>query len=692
MKKIFIILFILILSAFAVVYGVLFTSSGNKFIANYIENKVNDEVNNVELKVNKLELTFDKLDFNATINDNSNINISGGLELFKKRVNLEYDIKINELAKLEKLIGKKLNGPFSTSGTFIGNEKSAAIKGISDFANSDTKYNVSLIDFEPSNIKFTSKDIKLEKLLYMLNEPNYARGNLLLRGNIKDANFENLDGYITAIISKGKLNNQVFNKEFSQNLQSRVYFKSDIRAKLLPNTAQIKSNLITSLADIFTEKTIVDLKSNTITSDYKVDVKNLSNLHSMIGQKLNGTFSTQGNLKIDGSNIKVNGMSDLLDSKTTYIINKNAKATKLDFSVKNAKVDKLLHTINEPVYAMGSLNIDGTIDNLSAQTLSGDIRTTIENGKVVRPVVNTVYKKNLKKDITFTLDANSKLNSQNILTKLTIDSNLAMLSARELVFKLKDASLNSDYKLQIPKLEKLTDLTAAKMRGAVDLDGRFTLKSKALNVTGKSNILGGIFDFNLKNDDLNANLKNFEIKELTHMFYYPKVFDSKGNMNLVYNLLHKKGKLKSKLVNGHFLETDLSRLLKQFSKFDLTKEIYSNVDINSSIDKNILSSTLNMQSKNTKIDLTRSILDLEKSTIDARLEAQIRKDTFAVKVRGNTKNPKVSLDAKNLIKRQIDKQLDKNKDKIKKKLDKVLKGKLGDDGAEEIIKGIKNLF
>lgn len=99
-----------------------------------------------------------------------------------------------------------------------------------------------------------------------------------------------------------------------------------------------------------------------------------------------------------------------------------------------------------------------------------------------------------------------------------------------------------------------------------------------------------------------------------------------------------------------------------------------------------------MKSKRTQIDVTQSTLDLEKSTIDAKVNAKINTTTFAMKVKGNTKNPKVSIDTKGLLKNQINKQLDKRKDKIKEKLNKVLKGKLGEDGAEDVLKGIKSLF
>ena len=104
MKKFFISLTILIIFIIGGIYGVLFTKPGNGFVASYIESKVNDEQNDVQLKVNDFTLTFNTISFNATINDNSDINIVGDLEIFKKKLDLKYDIKINELSKLENFI------------------------------------------------------------------------------------------------------------------------------------------------------------------------------------------------------------------------------------------------------------------------------------------------------------------------------------------------------------------------------------------------------------------------------------------------------------------------------------------------------------------------------------------------------------------------------------------------------------
>ena len=693
MKKFFFSLTFLIVFIIGSVYSILFTKPGNSFVSSYIENKVNDEQKDVQLKVNDFTLTFNTINFDATINDNSNINISGDLEILKKRVDVKYDIKINELSTLENLINQKLNGPFSSSGTFKGDANFSEINGISNIAESKTSYSLKLVDFEAKKITFVIENAKIEKLLNLLNQKSLAFGKLTLKGDIKDANISSLDGNISMNITKGKLNNQVINKEFKQNIASSIYFKSDVIAILTPNKASIKSDLITSLADVFMDKTEFIIDSGKMSTDYKLDIKNLAKLEGVIGKKLYGNFITKGNLVMNNGIIKIDGDSDIFDSLTKYSIKVlNSEPEYIKFSINNAKIDKLLRTLNEPVYADGILNIDANITDAKLETLNGVIKTKVSNAKIINPVANTVFKQNLKKEITFKVDATTSLVPNQAITNSIISSSIANLNINKAVFSFKDAALNTDYLLEIPNLTNLYDITSTKMRGAIDISGDLKSKNKSLLLTGKSKLLDGSLDFNLKNDDFHANINDLQIKKLTHMLYYPDVFDSTSDLTLDYNLLMKKGKLKGNLIKGHFLPNGFSSLLNQFAKFDITREVYESVDINTDINKLVLTTSLNMKSKNTNITADKSVLDLEKSTIDAYVNTKIKTTQFALKVKGKTTNPKISIDSKDLIQNQLNKQIDKNKDKIKEKLNKVLKGKLGEDGAEEILKNFKSLF
>ena len=692
MKKIFLSLSLIIILILGSIYGLLFTKFGNNIVSSYIEKKVNLDQKDVKLKVDDFTLTLNYLNFDAWINDNSKINISGDLSLFKKSVDLKYDIKINDLSTLKNLTGQEFKGPFVTNGIFIGNEEEAIIQGTSDLARSQTKYYFNLEDFEPRNINIQIKNAKIEDLLTLLNKPIYAKGDLNILADIKNANISNLDGMIVSKISNGKIDNEVMNKEFNQTLTAPISFNSEMNALLFPNKAEVKTNLTSSLINVFMDKTIVNLSTNQIDSDYKIDIKNLSKIEGLIAKKLNGEFTTKGNLKVFDETIKIEGDSNAFESVVKYNTElTNFKPSYIKFSVENAKLEKLFQMLNEPIYALGDFNIQGEVKNANLDKLDGNITTKITNASIVNEVTNTVFKQNVKEKINFDLNIDTNLIPNQAVSKANLQTTIGNLTSQNSVYTFTDDSFNSDYLLSVPALEKLKDILNMNLKGKIDINGEIANKENSLLLTGKANTLGGTFDFDLKNDKLNANLKDIDVQELSYMLDYSKIFDAKANFALNYDLLLKKGEVVGKLVNGHFLPNNFVALLSQVSKFDLSKETYEVFDINSQIDDRVLTSDLVMKSANTQIDIQDSILDLEKKLIDAKINSTIKDKKFIIDVKGETSNPKISLNAKDLLKEKLDKQLEKKRDKIEEKLNKVLGGKAEDEKAKELINNLKSI-
>ena len=191
-------------------------------------------------------------------------------------------------------------------------------------------------------------------------------------------------------------------------------------------------------------------------------------------------------------------------------------------------------------------------------------------------------------------------------------------------------------------------------------------------------------DFIFKNSNLNATLKNANMKKALYMLNQKENFDSNIDLNLDYNTQTKKGSLNGEFLNGHFIANDFTKAILQFTKLDLTKEIYEKSIFTSKIDNKILNANLSMNSKNSNLESQNAILDFEKNSIDALINAKIKKDNFTAKLSGDMKNPKVSVDLKNLI--------EKNIDKIEEKLNKVLGKEKDNKDTKELLKNLKKLF
>lgn len=689
MQKLFFSLTILIILIIGSIYGILFTKYGNSIISSYIESKVNNEQEKVKLKVNNFILTLKTIDFNAVINDDSYINISGDLSIFKKSVDLKYDIKIENLSTLKNLIHQDLKGKFYTNGIFKGNKQEAIIQGFSNLASSQTKYYINLNKFEINNIQLDLKEAKIEELLSLINKPEYLKGTLNINANIKNIDINNLDGIFVANMTKGILNNDVINKEFNQTLSSPINFQGDINASLLGNKAEVKSELLTSIADIFLDKTIIDLNNKNFFSDYKIDVKNLNRLEGVLGRKLNAEFSNIGKVSLENSLISINGNSNIFESTTNYKLElKDFVAQNVDFKIENAKIEKLLHMLNEPVYLIGDFNVKGQIKDSSLNKLNGLIVSKISNAKIINEVVNAVYKQELTDVITFDSTINTSLVPNQAISKVEVLSNIGKLNLEKAIYNLSDKSFNSDYVLNILALEKIKGLTKSDLRGELDLKGEVKSLDKNLFLTGNSNIVGGTLNFNLKNDIFNLKLDNANMKDLLYKMNKPEIFDSKANFDLQYDLAIKKGKLNANLLNGHFLPNDYSNIISQLAKFDLTKEIYETVKIESNINEKQFVSNLNMQSKNTQIQANDAFLDFDKNLIDTKLNTKIKDNNFVITLKGDMKKPNIGLDTKELLKNEVE----KNRDKIEEKLNKVLDEKIKDEKTKDIINNLKNIF
>lgn len=689
MKKLFLWLTLLIVFIAVLAYSIVFSKFGNELIASYIENKVNNPQQNIKFKVTNFRLRVDSLDFNAVINENSNISVNGALSIWDRWVDLKYDIKINDLSILNNLVNQNLKSELFTNGVFKGDYQSAIIQGFSNIANSETKYNLVLKDFKIKDIFLELKNAKIDEFLNFMNKPHYLNGDLTINANIKNIDNNNLDGKLIANISKGQLENDVINKEFNQTFSSKINIDGDIEASFLGKNAEIKTQLLTSIGNLILEKTLVDLEKDRVVSDYKFEVKNLQKLESVLGRKLIGDFNTTGNILYENAIFNVDGKSDIFESSTVFRFKLEDNIAKdISFKVENTKIEKLLDFLNEPIYATGDLNVQGEIQNSNLEELSGTIISKISDAKLVNEVVNAVFKQELKTPVNFDMALNNQFIPNKIVSQMVLNSSLANLSAENAIYDLVEGVLKSDYLLKISSLDNLKDFTKTKLRGKLDIKGELEKKDMFLFATGKSSVLGGKLDFTLKNDDLTASLNDVSVKELSYMMYKPEFFNSRGDFSLNYNTITKQGNLVGKFFNGSFLPNDLALLINHLAKFDLTKEIYETVDLNSDINDNLLTSNFLMKSENTQIESKEAITDFDKNFIDAKLNTQIKNRSFNLSLMGEMNKPKISLGAEELLKNEIDRKLEKNRDKIEEKLNKVLDGEVDNEKAKELLKNI----
>jgi hypothetical protein len=197
------------------------------------------------------------------------------------------------------------------------------------------------------------------------------------------------------------------------------------------------------------------------------------------------------------------------------------------------------------------------------------------------------------------------------------------------------------------------------MKGEITVTGDVKTDKKGFEATAHSDTLGGAIDAKVKNNKVSATVKNVQTVALTDMLLYPHIFDSTANMQLDFDTLSKKGELHAELLDGQILPNKMTFMLQQMANFDITREVYERTTLDTRIDDKVLHSDLHMKSKLTELDSKNGLIDLERQYIDTTIHVKIRKMFLPVVIKGKLKDPKIKIDAKDLMKAKAKEELEK---------------------------------
>ncbi|BCD61692.1 hypothetical protein NitYY0826_C0553 [Nitratiruptor sp. YY08-26] len=413
---------------------------------------------------------------------------------------------------------------------------------------------------------------------------------------------------------------------------------------------------------------------------YDVHIAKLEDLQALTGQKLRGPLVTSGEVKGDKKRTDITGKTRVVGSATQYhVVLEEFEPALVDAKIRQAKLEKILYMLYQPHYADALIDADIHLTNLEPEHLAGNIVSQIKSGKTDAKVLQQNFGIEQAR-ITFNASHKSSIKNGIVLSDVDLFTNIGDVHTKGAKFVIKSGTVDADYVVKVPDLGKLYFLTKQKMRGKITLNGKIK-KDKNLLVTLHSNTLGGKIDGKLLNNKVEAFLKGIQVVKLTHMLYYPKIFDSSMDANMHYNLVTKKGKLHAQAHDGRILPNKMSFMLKQMANFDITREIYKLTEINSTINDKVVIANLDMQSRLTHISAQNAKIDLDKQKVDAKLRIEIQKRPVYVKLQGDLQNPDIKIDVKEFI-----------KGRVKKELKKRLQDKLLKKNLPPAAKGLLNLF
>ncbi len=442
MKKFFIILLIAIIFLFGVAYIILFTPPGNNIVKGIIEKKLNSKIP-VRVKIEKFKLTPSYFFIKILVKNNSYIVKEGNYSIFSKSIDAKYEIKLIDLPKFEKIINYHLNGDLFTKGILKGDENLLKIKGIANVATSNIDYDIKIKNKKVSDLIINSQKIKIAKLLYFLNLPIYADGNIIINGKIFDLN----KGKIKIKISNGKAFAKVLNKEFGLQLKKDISFKGNIINKLNEDKILINANIVTSLANLTLPKLTFNIKDSSIKGNYILNVQDLKKLYDLTQTKLRGNLLLNGTILKTNEEIFVNGKSHKFNGNVDFVFKDN----KFDLKMENVNTSKILYMMYYPEMFNSTGN---GIFNYDILKEKGVFDFKFKNGRLIkrnltfvpRTIVNLVYGLtgvDLTRELFNIVNLNGKIDKKVVNANLYLKSKLAEIKSNNSIIDLNKETIKS---------------------------------------------------------------------------------------------------------------------------------------------------------------------------------------------------------------------------------------------------------
>lgn len=648
------------------IYVLAFTSLGNSIVAPIVEKKI-QETTQLDAKLQTFSLRLSGIDVVLYLDPDNSVAIKGGYSLFTQSFDLNYAVALKKLSSLEKVAQAKLSGEFSTTGTIKGDTHFLTIEGKSDLAKSTTVYHVELNEFNPTSIIAKIENADLSTLLSMAGQKQYASAKIDLDMNFKNIKPHQLDGDVQLLTTNGKLNTAVMKKDFAINMP-QTDFKMKLDAKLLKDdliyTYLFNSNLanISSKGRVVPEPLELDLK-------YALNIEELAVLKPITNADIRGTLRLSGTAKGSQEKLLVDAKTDIADSNTKVSgILKEFKPASVVASIKHLKLQKLLYMIKQPHYADANFDMDAKLTSLDVKNLQGTITTKITEGVLDSKYLTKTYEfKSMMPLTIFNAATLTKLEKTLIDTQIDFNSNLADLDISSAKFDLQDSSIKSDYKAKVHDLNRLFFVTQRVLKGSIVASGDLKY-GKDLDFTLVSNIAGGKLDAKLHNDDFSAKLANMQTLEVLDMLIYPKIFSSKIDADLKYNLAQASGTFVGKVKDGKFTSNQILDLTKQYAKIDLYKQGFTG-DIKADIKKELITALLDLKSNTSSIYTKDTKLNSKTKQIDSNIKIIANNNPpIYVKLQGLVEAPKIKVDASAIVKDEAKKVINKEVNKLFKKL------------------------
>ncbi len=563
--------------------------------------------------------------YDAAVNSNLlTFDSKGNVVVAPLGMDLGYALNVKELALLRPLSGAPLRGAFATKGSVKGDESALRITGTSDIAGSDSRYDVTLAEFKPFKVLAKVNHASLSKLLYMAGEEQYADGNVNLDVDLTDLDPKHLQGRATLDVGKGRIFPKLMHKAYGITVPKSGFttrFNADLKGEAIDYGLVLRSNLAT-----------IDSKGSfapdTLESDitYDLNIKELALFRPLTNTPLRGPLSTNGQIKGDRKTMRIEGRSDIAASETRYDVSlKEMQLEKLQATIKNARLEKLIYMSGQPGFASGVLNVDLHLDGLDPDDMKGNVNVAITEALFNEKVLREAYKVNLPKT-AFSSDLSAELKGREIAYAAAFASKLAKIDSKGRL-EPKSMAMDLDLQLAIAKLELLKPVTGAPLRGPLALSATAKGDKKSLKVSGKAKIAGADADFtagleSFSPRSVKAKVADLQLSKLLYMVGQPNY--AQGLINIDADIDDARpgrfsGNVKTTVSKG---EVNTKTVEKAFAFTKMPTTTFS-IKTVSHLSKDFIDTKVNVESTLANLNVERARFDVKKVSLHADYLADV---------------------------------------------------------------------
>ncbi len=596
---------IIFLVAIVLVIG---TGIGRRVVIIPIANSLlKQKIPNHNIEIKKLSLGTSSLKSFIVVDKTIGVIVEGPVQWLSQ----EFDLMYKVVAKKVEIDGKFVPLGLNIRGRLSGESNNMKVSGKGILLDAQAYYRFGLVEGVVKGIEAIVKGADVSQLLSLAKQPNYASGKLNLAVMLPLLDTSNLSsGKVAFRIYQGKLNKELLKRDFNIDLPKNDYdLKANIKLKkgLLDGKAKLSSSLGTLELKRFKTNTSFKI----IKTDYRLSLPNLARVGNLSPIPLSGAMFVSGRVyfNIPKNRLQIGGTTTSFGGTTRFFYDSD----RLKVKINGLRLARVMQIIKEPNYTKNS-SIDGKITLASVQKLNGTFnfygKGELDSDYIKRH--NGIDLSDLKR---FKFGIDGKMANMNIKALANLELGAIKLKATDITYSTIAGALQSNYKLVITNLSKLSKVANIPLSGTLGVDGKIAYLSPRdyFRIDGKSKSFGGDTNFIYQNDKLTLTLKGNDPNQWARRLAQPQLFN-KSLMNLelkMDSISAQMGTLSLSL--GGYLDT---AVIKREFNTNLGKRFSYRLNSKGRLSAGEFMANAKLDTSMAKIDFKKLIIDLQSSTLD----------------------------------------------------------------------------